>query len=109
MDYLQHPLSRAFPSMNDADFQALKDDISNNGQREPVIIFEDMVLDGWHRYRACSELGIKFTQFKFDATNDPVAFVESANLHRRHLTASQRAAAVVACRAWRPASVKGGG
>lgn len=104
MEMKQHPLSAAFPSMSEADFQALKDDIDDNGQREPIIIFEDMVLDGWHRYRACTELGMKPVQFNFKADADPVAFVISHNLHRRHLSASQRAAAVVACSAWAPAN-----
>ncbi len=103
MNYTQHPLSAAFPSMSADDFQALKDDIEINGQREPVMIFEGMVLDGWHRYRACIELSIKPTQFNFPAEDDPVVFVKSQNLHRRHLTASQRAAAIVACSAWHPA------
>lgn len=103
MSLTQHPLSQAFPSMGDEDFQALKDDIEVNGQREPVMILDGMVLDGWHRYRACVELDIKPTQFNFSPDDDPVVFVKSQNLHRRHLTASQRAAAIVACSAWRPA------
>ena len=103
MNLTQHPLSAAFPAMSDEDFQALKDDIEINGQREPVMIFEGMVLDGWHRYRACVDLGLKPQQFTFPEGDDPVAFVKGANLHRRHLTASQRAAAVVACSAWVPA------
>lgn len=103
MELTQHPLSAAFPAMSADDFQALKDDIESNGQREPVIVLDGMVLDGWHRYRACTELGLKVTQFTFPAGDDPVAFVLSHNLHRRHLTASQRAAAVVACSSWAPA------
>lgn len=102
MELKQHPLSAAFPAMSAEDFQALKDDIEVNGQREPVTVLDGMVLDGWHRYRACTDLGLKVTQFTFKAGDDPVAFVESANLHRRHLTATQRAAAVVAVRAWAP-------
>lgn len=98
----QHPLSAAFPSMSQADFQALKDDIEINGQREPVIVLDGMVLDGWHRYRACIDLDLKVKQFTF-GDDDPVAFVESANLHRRHMTASQRAEAVIAVRTWAPA------
>lgn len=101
MELSQHPLSAAFPAMSAEDFQALKDDIEVNGQREPVMVFEGMVLDGWHRYRACADLGLKPTQFTF-TDGDPVAFVLSHNLHRRHLSASQRAAAVVACSAWTP-------
>jgi hypothetical protein len=102
----QHPLSAAFPAMSADDFQALKSDIEANGQREPIIVLDGMVLDGWHRYRACTELGTKVKQFTFACGSDPVAFVISHNLHRRHLTASQRAAAVVACQQWQPAGVR---
>jgi regulator of replication initiation timing len=100
----QHPLSAAFPAMSAEDFQALKDDIEVNGQREPVIVLDGMVLDGWHRYRACSDLGLNVKHFTFGADDDAAAFVLSHNLHRRHLTASQRAAAVVACSQWTPPS-----
>lgn len=104
MELKQHPLSAAFPAMSADDFAALVVDIKANGQREPVMVYEDMVLDGWHRYRACAQLGIKPQQFTFGGL-DPVGFVLSHNLHRRHLTPSQRAAAVVACSDWVPATV----
>jgi hypothetical protein len=102
MTYLQHPLSAAFPSMSQDEIQALANDISANGQREPGIIFEDMVLDGWHRYQACEIAGVEFDSRPLPKYDDPVLFVKSRNLHRRHLTASQRAAAVVACNEWYP-------
>ena len=100
-DLKQHPLSAAFPSMNDADFQALKDDIDNNGQREPVTTLDGLVLDGWHRYLACSQLGLPIEMHTF-GDDDPVAFVKSVNYHRRHMSASQRAAAVVKLAQWVP-------
>lgn len=103
MELKQHPLSAAFPAMSADDFAALVGDIKANGQREPVMVYEGMVLDGWHRYTACLEAGIKPHTMQFPADGDPVALVKTANLHRRHLTASQRAAAVVACSAWVPA------
>ena len=103
MNYKQHPLSAAFPAMVADDFQALCDDIEVHGQREPVIIFEGMVLDGWHRYQACLKAGFDVLKFPFNTEDDPVAFVKSQNLHRRHLTQSQRAAAEVACSSWHPA------
>ena len=98
----QHPLSAAFPAMSAEDFSALVEDIKTNGQREPIMVLDGMVLDGWHRYSACEQLGIKAQTFTFPSDKDPVAFVLSHNLHRRHLTASQRAAAVVACSEWAP-------
>lgn len=103
MELTQHPLSAAFPSMSADDFAALVQDVKANGQREPIMLLDGMVLDGWHRYRACTEAGIKPQTFTFPQDKDPVAFVLSHNLHRRHLTPSQRAAAVVACTEWAPA------
>ena len=100
MNYTQHKLSAAFPAMTDGEFQGLVADIGVNGQRHPIIIFEDAVMDGFHRLRACIQLGIppKIEQY---AGDDPAGYVLSSNLHRRHLSASQRAGAIVACNAWR--------
>lgn len=100
----QHPLSAAFPAMADEDLYNLADDIRKHGQREKGVLLDGMVLDGWHRFLACQQAGIEFgyTEFRGD---DPVEFVLSKNLHRRHLTASQRAAAIVAATNWRPAGV----
>lgn len=97
----QHPLSAAFPAMPENELEALALDIETNGQREPGVIYDGQVLDGWHRYLACEIAGVEFRSTEFDGS-DPVAFVLSRNLHRRHLTASQRAAAVVAAHNWRP-------
>jgi len=85
-----HPAANILPQMNRADFEALKTDIVTNGLREGIVIYDDQILDGRHRYRACLEAGIEptFRQYKGD---NPVGFVLSMNLHRRHLTSSERA------------------
>lgn len=97
----QHPLSAAFPGMAPLDFVDLLNDIRENGVQQPITVFEDMVLDGWHRYRACRQIGCQCPSAPFTG-NDPVRFVLSLNLNRRHLTGSQKAEAVVACNAWAP-------
>ena len=96
----QHPLSAAFPGMTKADLSALTDDIAEEGQREPITIYQDMILDGWHRYQACVACGRVPITVELPTGVDPVAFVKSHNLFRRHLTGSQRAEAVVACADW---------
>ncbi len=99
-----HQLCSAFPPMSDADFASLSEDIKANGLRDPITLYEGMVLDGWHRFQACAELAIepRFAQF---TNGDPASFVLSKNLHRRHLSASQRAVAVASCREWQPLGV----
>lgn len=101
----QHPLSAAFPAMPDDDFAALCADIKANGLIQPIVLFESQVIDGWHRYRACQAAGIEPRSSLLPAGSDPVAFVKSANGHRRHLTASQRAVAYAACDGSKWASV----
>jgi ParB-like chromosome segregation protein Spo0J len=76
--------------MAEPEFTALVNDIQAHGQRLPIMVYEDQVLDGWHRYKACQQLGIPPTLEDFTGT-DPVNFVLSLNLQRRHLTESQRA------------------
>jgi hypothetical protein len=85
-----HPISEVFPAMEGDEFQALVDDIEKNGVRQPLVMYQGKILDGRNRWRACEKLGIKpkTTDYRGD---DPVGFVLSLNLTRRHLTPSQRA------------------
>ena len=100
--YTQHKLSAAFPSMTPAEFEALVIDIRDHGQRDPIITYQGQILDGMHRYRACLECG-KEPWIKPEPYSgiDPAGWVLSRNLHRRHMSASQRAGAIVACNEWR--------
>lgn len=97
----QHALSAAYPAMDSGDFDALAADIKNHGLREPITLFEGQILDGWHRYNACIVGDVPMQFVEFDE-GDPREFVISKNGHRRHLTASQRAAAIVKAMDWRP-------
>ena len=90
----QHPLSSAFPPMSPEAFKDLIDDIDQNGVREKIVVYEGKILDGWHRYSACLELNVlKPPMVEFEGDN-PKVFVLSKNLHRRHMTPSERAMAV---------------
>lgn len=88
--------------MSDEEVEGLLQDIRENGLREPVVMFEGMVLDGWHRVQMCGVAGIEIRTRDFPDNLDPKKYVLSKNLHRRSLTPSQRAAAVVMCQEWVP-------
>jgi DNA modification methylase len=87
-----HEVANLFPLMTPEEFTALKADIQANGLREPVWTWQGKVIDGRNRLRACEELGITPPVREWDGKGSLVAFVVSLNLHRRHLTGSQRAA-----------------
>jgi len=107
MDNLDlHPLCSYFPRMNDVDFNALKSDINANGQLHPIFMLDGMILDGGNRYRALIELGITPICEEYTG-NNPVQFVLSSNLHRRHLAQGQAAAIVSATQNWQQAHAQG--
>jgi N6-adenosine-specific RNA methylase IME4 len=88
-----HPLANLFPLIEGGEFDALVADIKANGQHEEIVVFDGMLLDGRNRYRACLAAGIepRALAFRPDVHGDPLAFVISRNLKRRHLNDSQRA------------------
>jgi ParB-like chromosome segregation protein Spo0J len=90
MEYEFHPAADLFPMMSDEEIDALGDDMLEHAQREAIILFRGQILDGRNRYRACIARGIE-PKFREERPADPYAFVASANLHRRHLDAGQRA------------------
>jgi hypothetical protein len=91
-----HPAADLFPMMSDEQFAPFKDDIKKRGQQDAIMLCNGMVLDGRNTLRACLELGIEpyfdYVTEEEDGCDhiDPIAYVISKNLHRRHLTPAQR-------------------
>lgn len=84
-----HPLAGIFPLIEGREFDELVDDIRAHGVREPIWLYAGQVLDGRNRYRASQVAGVDCPMRTYDG-DDPVAFVVSLNLKRRHLDDSQR-------------------
>jgi hypothetical protein len=84
-----HPASKIFPMLSDDKLMELADDIEKNGQREPVLLLDGMVLDGRNRMCACKIKGIPPLTKVVTGIGDPAEYVFSLNYHRRHMTPSQ--------------------
>jgi hypothetical protein len=90
-----HKLADTFPDMTPEEFAELCLSIETSGQREAIVAVGGKILDGRHRYKACVKLGIRPVVRQYDPAKDgtsPAQFVADRNLHRRSLTAGQRAA-----------------
>jgi ParB-like chromosome segregation protein Spo0J len=90
--HLNPEYEKLLPKMSDEEFAELKASIQAEGQHYPIVVNEDLeVLDGHHRFRACTELGIEpdFEVRKFEDKLIEKKFVIETNLRRRHLTKFQ--------------------
>jgi len=89
-----HPISMIFPMMDDAEIEELASDIVLHGLREPIWVHRDgSILDGRNRYEACYRAEVPCKALTFEGEDrDLLSFSLSMNLHRRHMTISQRAA-----------------
>jgi ParB-like chromosome segregation protein Spo0J len=101
----QHPLSAAFPAMSEEEFQELKDSIENIGVQTPIVIFENKVIDGWHRYTAANDVGMPCPETDLPDDVDPRDFVLASNKSRRHMTKSQLALSYAKVYEWAPSGV----
>ena len=93
-----HPAATIFPMLPEPQLRELAEDIRINGQRDPVILWRGQLLDGRNRWMACDRAGVEPKIERRDNITDPVAFVVSVNIHRRHLDESQRAMAAARAR-----------
>lgn len=92
-EYPIHPAAELFPMMGDAELRELAEDIKANGLLERIVLHDGQILDGRNRLAACRIAEVE-PQYENPngAISSPVIYVLSKNLHRRHLTVSQRAA-----------------
>jgi len=97
--YEIHPAANLFPMMAAGDLQALTEDIKQFGLREPIVIYKHQILDGRNRLEACRRASISPTFVDWTGSGSIVDWILSVNLHRRHLTDTQRAV-IAASSAW---------
>ena len=83
-----HRYADIFPMMNEDDFNRLMEDVRENGLQEPIWLYEGKILDGRNRYKSCQKLGI-VPELRSYQGSEPLKFVMSLNLARRHLNSSQ--------------------
>lgn len=91
-----HEIAGVFPMMNEDDYSSLKESIRKEGLLEPIWIYEEKIIDGRNRFKACLENGtpMRFREYEGEP-NKLIDFVLGLNLSRRHLSPSEKACAAV--------------
>jgi hypothetical protein len=108
-----HPAADLFPMMSEAELRDLAQDIKQHGLKNDIVIYSKgsklWLLDGRNRLDAMEANGshlvnddgtfnysqVTFNhrlryEYQYEGKIDPYAYVISANIHRRHLTAEQK-------------------
>lgn len=91
-EYKIHPIAKRLPDMTAEEFDGLVASITTNGLREPIVLLDEKILDGRHRYRACKQARVEPRFRTLKPGENPWRLVWDANAHRRHLTEYQKAA-----------------
>jgi hypothetical protein len=94
-----HPYAENYPLLEEKEYDLFKADVAARGVREAVkyrvVNGEKEYLDGRNRVQACKDMRVTWPEERVEVADDQVEqFIDSLNLHRRHLTQDQRKARV---------------
>jgi hypothetical protein len=82
------------PPMKPEEFKGLKESIVNNGYDilYPIVIWNDIIIDGHNRYSICKEFNIEFSISgkEFDNRFEVINWIINNQLNRRSMTNGQR-------------------
>lgn len=84
-----HPLCLLLPALTAAEYDALLASVRAQGLLRPITLYEGMILDGRHRYRACLEAQVTPTYETYTGAN-PAEHILGLHTHRA-LSVAQRA------------------
>jgi hypothetical protein len=94
-----HPVADLFPMMTDEELNDLGADIKANGLLHSIVLDDNGdLIDGRNRMEGCRRGEVLPTFARLPESADPVAFILSANVARRHLSKGQQAMAVARAR-----------
>ena len=98
VEFARHPESDIFPRMSAEEYQALVQSMKDHGfdPAFPIVLFDNAIIDGWHRYQAANEAGVKpATRVWRGKATGIRDFVIYANSTRRHMSKASHSAALI--------------
>ncbi|MDR1492028.1 MAG: hypothetical protein LBT05_04825 [Planctomycetaceae bacterium] len=86
-------LKNLLPPLTDTEYAGLEADILERGCLSPLVVWNDTIVDGHHRYSICRKYNIPFEikPLEFLSWDDAKLWAWSHQENRRNLTAFQRA------------------
>lgn len=91
--YKQHPYGKVWQRFDTVAFAELVSNVQSRGLDQEIILYQEMVLEGWHRYLACLQTKTEPRFVEFKGTDLQAAEKVHASGVRRQSSADQRYAA----------------
>lgn len=78
----------ALPYLNKNEYRALEKSILEEGVRNPIIVWDNTIIDGHHRYKICIKHGIPFetVEKKFESEDEAYFWILREQFSRRNQT-----------------------
>ena len=83
-------LALMFPPLSPARYARLLASITAHGLRRPIVVWQDQIIDGVHRLRACLEAGVE-PRYEFLDDEDPFEYLADENIALRVMTQNEKA------------------
>ena len=79
------------PALTQEEYKQLEDNLLQDGCREPISLWEGIILDGHHRYEICMKHGLPFTTrtLPLRDRDEAIIWICSNQMGRRNLTEEQ--------------------
>lgn len=80
------------PPLTDNEQKQLEENLVNDGCRDPLCVWEDIIIDGHNRYEICTRLGFPFSLQKmyFNNREEVIAWICANQLGRRNISEETR-------------------
>ena len=80
------------PALSQEEYELLEQNIIRDGCRDPISIWNDVILDGHNRYRICLQHSIPFNVMQIGVTSqqDAIAWICANQLGRRNISNETR-------------------
>ena len=85
---IDREFSRMIPPLKENEYKNLEESIRTEGCRVPIILWDNIIVDGHNRYEICSKLHIPFrtVQKDFKSRDEAISWICLNQLSRRNLS-----------------------
>jgi len=79
------------PILDEKTYALLEENLLKNGCSDPVVVWDDTLIDGFNRYEICMKYGIPFStvSMDFSSRDEALIWIISTQVTRRNLTPIQ--------------------